>query len=131
MDDEPFRYISKPVGNFPLYCAMVVPESSFKVVMRKSIPFFCLIMLIIFIIVVFVAARITVNSYFPVKNMIDLLSGGETGENFMLHEGEFHNEFEYIYLKIGENLHTNKQLSDELNYRIVLLHQSQGSFVSV
>jgi len=123
MRDETYKYMSVPSDKYDMYYAVFVPEASFKMIMKQSITFFTLFAVFMLIIVILVTAKISLNSYIPIKKMIDLLGDSPEEDISSIKKTS---EMEYIYSKISENLHSNKALAEELNYRIMLLQQSQA-----
>lgn len=122
IDGNKYLYSQLPSGKSGLSYMSFVPKTYFRSTVEGTISYMIAIVTLIFFLALFITMLISVKTYAPIRKILSILLPSYEVENT---GNDDNNEIAYIVNSIKKSIDRNSELSEELNYRIILLNKAQ------
>ena len=121
MGNETYRYALKSSSYYDFTYMLLIPQSYFSSIMSQSVILLFLIYFLIFLIGIAVSVVASIKISNPIHNITELLMPVKAIES----QEESGNEIVFITNTIKSIIDKTDALSEELNYRLLLLKDAQ------
>ncbi len=120
--DQSYIYATNRSDYYDISYLLLMPKTDFNTIMSRTTNFFVTLCCIVFLLCLLITIIISVKVYTPFQKIMDIIIPTETPNNYDINNK---NELVYITDTIKKSLDKTDFLIEELNYRMLLLRESQ------